>query len=226
MKSCAARRRAAPARQASSQNLGLFAQQPHQLGDTLRSLDVEMRDGGDTRQAEQLCDERADLGVVVVDRHAAEQDQIPGRTVELGREDFGGFEWVDGDLVRLQQHTAVGAHRQRGAYRLLRRRGTKTKDRYLAGPGLLFPAQRFFDGEFVIGIQDELHAGFVETLAVGRDFYARFRIGHALDAHRDFHEARKLRYRLAIRNTEMPQLSGSSGGSAFQSSYEWEPSER
>src|SRR6267378_3320149 len=116
--------------------------------------------------------------------------------------------------------TAVGTRRERRTDRLLRRRRAETEDGDLTGAGFFLPAQRLFDGEFVIGIDDELHAGFIEALAVGSDFDARLGIGDALDAHCDFHEARKLRYRVAIRNTEMPQLSGSSGGLSFQLPYE------
>src|SRR6266576_5249416 len=153
-----------------------------------------MGHGGNTRKAEQLGDERADLMIVVVDRHAAEQDQIPARGFQLRSNDLGSLEGISGNLVRLQEHATISAPRQRGPNRLLRDGRTETDDYDLPpGPNLLFTTQRLFEREFVIGIQDEFDARFVEAFAVGSDFYARLRIRHALDADRDFHEARKLR---------------------------------
>ena len=68
-----------------------------------------MGHGGNARKAEQLGDERTDLMIVVVDRHAAEQDQIPVRGFQLRGDDLGGLEGISRNLVRLQEHATISA---------------------------------------------------------------------------------------------------------------------
>src|SRR5579859_1762081 len=162
------------------------------LGNTLRAVDIEMRDRGDARQTQQLGREHADLMVVVVDRHATEQHQVPGRALELRGDELRGFEGVGGNCVGLQQHTAIRAHGERGADGLLRRRGTEADDHHLPASCFFLATERFFYGEFVIRVQNEFYTRFVEAFAVGGDLNAGFGIGHSLDAYGDFREARKL----------------------------------
>src|SRR5207302_5198481 len=91
----------------------------------------------------------------------------------------------------LEQHAAIGSHRQRGADRLLRGRGAERDDDDIARPGVLLEPQPLLDGELVVGIEDELDARFVERFAVRGDLDARLGIGDAFDAYGYFHKRRR-----------------------------------
>src|SRR6266540_551054 len=120
--------------------------------------DLEVRDRGDARQAEQLRRQGTDLMVVVVDRHLAEQDQVVVAVLELSGEGLGDREAVGGDLVDLQQHAAVGAHRERGPDRFLGGPGPERDDHDFASPGLLLAPQGLLDRELVVRIENKLDA--------------------------------------------------------------------
>src|SRR5881628_1293786 len=157
------------------------------LGRTLAPSDLEMSDRRDARQIEQLRHHRPDLMVVVVDRHLAEQDQVVARVPDLGGEGPGDLETVGGNRVRLEQDAAVRPHGQRGADRLLRGGGADRYDDDLARARLLLAPQRFFHGELVIRVEDELDARLIERFAVGGDLDAGLGVGDTLDADRDLH---------------------------------------
>ena len=77
---------------------------------------VEMRDRRDTRQVEQLRHHRADLMVVVVDRHLAEQDQVVPAVLQLGSQRFrhlreGQGTVREGGGVRVRDRHARGVDR-------------------------------------------------------------------------------------------------------------------
>ena len=89
---------------------------------------------------------------VVVDRHLAEQNQVPAAGLELGRDRLRARERIGGDLVDLQQDTAVRTHRERRADRLLRGCWTEADHRDLSGARFLFAPEGLFDREFVVGV--------------------------------------------------------------------------
>src|SRR5439155_17319572 len=60
-----------------------------------------------------------------------------------------------------------------------------------AGPSLLLEPPRLFDGELIVGIENELHARFVERLAVRGDLHPRLGVRDALDAHGYSHKRRR-----------------------------------
>ncbi len=148
-----------------------------------------MRGGGDAGQAEQLRHHRPDLMVVVVDRHLAAEDQVPAPVLKLGGEGAGDGEAVGRNLVALQQHAAVRAHRERGADGLLGRGGPESHDHDFAGPGRFLAAQGLFHGELIVGIEYELDARLVERLGVNADFDAGFAVGDAFDTDGNLHAA-------------------------------------
>src|SRR5438874_884964 len=85
------------------------------------------------------------------------------------------------ESLDLEQHAAIGAHRERGADRLLSRRGAERDDDDLARPGFLLQPQRFLDGELVVRAEDELDAGLVQRLAVRGAPDAGLAVGAARD---------------------------------------------
>ena len=129
--------------------------------------------------------------VVIVDRHLAEQDQVARGVPELRGQGLCRFQAVGMESLDLEQHAAIGAHRERGADRLLSRWGTERDDDDFARPGFLLQPQRFLDGELVVRVEDELDAGLVQRLAVRGDLDARLGIGDALDANGYFHKRRR-----------------------------------
>src|SRR6266480_1346337 len=153
--------------------------------------DLELGHGRHARQVEQLGHHRTDLMVVVVDRHLPEQDQVEPSTLELRSEGLRGFEAIRVETLGLEQDAAIGSHRERGADRLLCRRGAERDYDDVAAPGFLLEAQRRFDGELIVGIEDELYARFVERLAVGGDLHPRLGVRDALDAHGYSHKRRR-----------------------------------
>ena len=106
--------------------------------------------------------------VVVVDRHLAEQNEIVAAVLELRGERARRDQTVRRDALDLEQHAAVGTHRQRRTDRLLRGRRSEREDDDFARSRLLFPPQRFLHGELVVGIEDELDARLVERFPVRR----------------------------------------------------------
>src|SRR2546422_3765904 len=157
------------------------------LGGPRPGRQLEVRHRGDAGKPEQVRHHGPDLMVVVVDRHLAEQDQVPAAVLELGGERLRDFETVGRDPVGLEQHAAVRAHRQGAADRLLGGGGAEAYDRDLARAGLLFVPQGFLDRELVVGVEDEPDAGLVERPAVRGDLHARLAVGDALDADCDLH---------------------------------------
>ena len=121
-----------------------------------------MGDRGYARQVEELGHHRPDLMVVIVDRHLPEQDQVELVVLELRGERPRRFEAVGVEALGLQQDAAIGTHRERGADRLLGSRGPERDDDDFSRPRLFLLPQGFFDGEFVVGIEDEFDAHFVE----------------------------------------------------------------
>ena len=89
------------------------------------ALDDELGGERGLRPAEQRRQHLAGLVAVVVDRLLAEDDECRLLRVDHALEQLGDRQRLDGLPVRrLDQDAAIGAHRQRGADRLLRLGGT------------------------------------------------------------------------------------------------------
>jgi len=96
---------------------------------------------------------------------------------------------VDG--LAVAQAAAIGPHGEGRTDRLLSGGGAERDDDDFTRPGVFLASQGLFDGELIVGIEDELDARFVERFAVGGDLDARLGVGDALDAHGDLHGSRK-----------------------------------
>ena len=87
----------------------------------------------------------------------------------------------------VQVDRAVAAHGQAGAQRFFGAVGTETHGDDFTLPALLLDAQRFLDGELVVGRDDPGDAGGVDGLAARADLDLRRRVRHLLDGHENLH---------------------------------------
>jgi hypothetical protein len=133
------------------------------------------------------ADHRAGGRVVGVDRLLPEEDHVVAARPELRRQRLGDRERIAGELVGLQQHALVGAHRQRLADLLLRRVGAERDDGDLAGRVLLVELERRLDRPQVEVVHVPLQPGLVHARAILRDRELDLHDRDPLDAHGDLH---------------------------------------
>ena len=153
---------------------------------TLPSADFDLRRERALRPAEQGGEHLPGLVAVVVDRLLAEDDHAGLLFLgDLG-EDLGDAERLD-LFVGLDEDRAVGAHRQRGAQRLLRL-GRADRDRDDLGRDALFlEAHGFLDGDFVERVHAHLDVGEIDARAVHLDPRLDVVIDHPLDRDEQLH---------------------------------------
>ena len=134
------------------------------------ALDHDLGGEGGLRPAEQRRQHLAGLIAVVVDRLLAEDDELGLFLVDEGLQELGDGERLDDRaLRRLHEDAAVGAHRERGAERLLRLRRPDGDDDDLGRRALLLQPHRLFDGDLVERVHRHLDVGEVDARSVGLD---------------------------------------------------------
>ena len=139
------------------------------------------------RPAEQCGEHLAGLVAVVVDGLFAENDEAGALRVDDGLQKLGDGERFDDFVAGFDEDAAVGAHRERGADRLLRFRRSD-RDRDDLGDGALFlEADGFFDGDLVERVHRHLDVGKLDARAVGLDSDLDVVVDDPFDGHQHFH---------------------------------------
>ena len=150
------------------------------------SADLDLRRERALRPAEQRREHLAGRIIVVVDRLLAEDDQL--RLLFAGDlgEDLGDAERLD-LFVGLDEDRAVGAHRERGAQRLLRLgRADRHRDD-LGRDALFLEPDRFLDRDLVERVHAHLDVGEIDARAVHLDPRLHVVIDDAFDRDEHFH---------------------------------------
>ena len=152
------------------------------------ALDHELGGERRLRPAEQGREHLAGLIAVVVDRLLAEDDEGRLLGVDHALEQLGDRQRLDRlAFGRLDQDAAVGAHRQRGADRLLRLGRADGDGDDLLDVALLLEPHGFLDGDLVEGVHRHLDVGELDARPVGLDADLDVEVDHPLDSDENFH---------------------------------------
>ena len=155
------------------------------------ALDHELGGECRLRPAEQRRQHLAGLIAIVVDRLLAEDDEARLLRVDDALQDLGDRQRLDRlPLGRFDEKAAIGAHRQRGADRLLRLGGADGDGDDLLDLALLLETDDLLDGDLVEGVHRHLDIGKLDARPVGLDADLDVEVDHALYSDQNFHSAR------------------------------------
>ena len=139
-------------------------------------------------QPSRPCQHLAGLIAIVVDGLLAHDDEIGLLVLDHALQQLGHGERLDA-LVGLDQDGAVGAHRQRGAQRILRFDAADRDGDDLARLAALLDADGFLDGDLVEGVHRHLDVGEVDSAPVRLDADLDVGIDDPFDGNENLHAA-------------------------------------